>query len=206
MRLNQASTALFVFMLSALAASASSPGMKELKASADPAKDGKTEMRASLVTVSIEDQELKVFDGINEIARSRISSGKPGHDTPTGVFTILEKSRHHRSNIYSGAPMPYMQRLTWSGVALHESNSVPSYPASHGCVRMPGSFAKQIWTMTSRGETHVIIAPEPLTPHPIRHAKLFMPKPANADPLVAVNELRQSVTSGIADMPSLVTQ
>ena len=80
------------------------------------------------------EQTLTVYDGDQVIATSKVSTGKAGHTTPSGVFSILEKRKYHESNLYSNAPMPWMQRITWSGVALHESNSVPNYPASHGCV------------------------------------------------------------------------
>ena len=89
------------------------------------------------------------------IGRSTISSGKPGHRTPTGVFTILEKNVKHTSTIYKGASMPYMERLTWGGVAMHAGN-LPGYPAAHGCVRLPLDFARQLYAVTNSG-TSVII-------------------------------------------------
>ena len=96
------------------------------------------------IVVSLNEQQLQLYRGEEVIYSSHVSSGKPGHSTPTGIFSILEKRRHHRSNIYSNSPMPYMQRLTWSGVALHESHSVPNYPASHGCVRMTNWDAMEL--------------------------------------------------------------
>src|SRR5262249_57571081 len=74
------------------------------------------------------------------IAQSAVSTGMPGYRTPTGVFSVLQKRRYHESNIYSGAPMPFMQRLTWSGIALH-AGVLPGFPASHGCIRLPHHFA-----------------------------------------------------------------
>lgn len=126
------------------------------------------------IIVSRKDQSLRVYRGAQMIAASNVSTGKRGHSTPTGIFSILEKRRQHFSNIYDSAPMPYMQRLTWSGIALHESNSVPSYPASHGCVRMPGQFARDLFAMTERG-AHVVIAEREATPMPISHPFLFQP-------------------------------
>jgi hypothetical protein len=108
------------------------------------------------LVVSIREQKAHVYAGTQLIGSSRISSGKPGHDTPQGIFTVMEKRRHHRSNIYSNAPMPYMQRLTWSGIALHEGH-VPNRPASHGCVRLPRSFAADLFKLKTRNR-HVIIA------------------------------------------------
>ena len=78
---------------------------------------------------------------------SPVSTGKRGHETPAGTFRILQKKVHHRSNLYDNAPMPYMQRLTWGGVALH-AGRVPGYPASHGCIRLPRSFAKKLYKIT----------------------------------------------------------
>ncbi|MEM7300809.1 MAG: L,D-transpeptidase family protein [Pseudomonadota bacterium] len=132
------------------------------------------------VIVSISDQSLKVYQGTNMIAQSNVSTGKSGNDTPTGVFSILEKKKFHRSNIYSNAPMPFMQRLTWSGIALHASNSVPAYPASHGCVRLPNSFAPELYKLTKRG-AHVVINSSETAPVPVSHPTLFQPvKPRDA--------------------------
>lgn len=125
------------------------------------------------VVVSINDQRLWVYEGTKEIASSNISSGKEGHRTPTGIFSILQKRRYHRSNIYN-ASMPHMQRLTWSGIALHASDNVPDYPASHGCVRLPGEFAAELFKMATRG-VHVTIEQDPQTPIPIHHTILFQP-------------------------------
>jgi lipoprotein-anchoring transpeptidase ErfK/SrfK len=98
------------------------------------------------VVVSIGDQRISVYDRTGRIASSRVSTGMRGHATPTGVFSVIGKSRYHRSNIYAGAPMPWMQRITWSGVAMH-AGVVPGYPASHGCIRLPYSFAPQLYKM-----------------------------------------------------------
>ncbi len=144
------------------------------------------------IYVSKTEQSLTVYDGDQVVATSHVSTGKPGHSTPSGIFSILEKRRYHESNLYSNAPMPWMQRLTWSGVALHESNSVPSYPASHGCVRLPRAFAKALYQMTERG-AHVIITDEPIVPAPVRHAALFQPRrPVAEGQFLSDAELRPS--------------
>jgi lipoprotein-anchoring transpeptidase ErfK/SrfK len=88
-----------------------------------------------------------VFEDGDLVATSPVSTGKKGHETPVGTFLILQKKVHHRSNRYGNAPMPYMQRLTWQGVALH-AGSLPGYPASHGCIRLPRSFAKKLYRLT----------------------------------------------------------
>ena len=109
-----------------------------------------------LAVVSIADQRISVYGAGGLIARAPVSTGTPGYSTPTGLFSILQKNRYHESNIYSGAPMPFMQRITWSGVALHQGH-LPGYPASHGCIRMPEVFAQQLWGMTRVGQ-RVIVA------------------------------------------------
>jgi hypothetical protein len=108
-----------------------------------------------LLVVNLTTQRLVLYRNGLPIAISTVSSGKPGHLTPTGVFTILQRQVDHRSNIYSNAPMPYMQRLTWQGVALHGGN-LPGYPASHGCVRLPQAFARLLYGETRLGMTVVI--------------------------------------------------
>jgi hypothetical protein len=108
-----------------------------------------------LVYVDLTRQRATVYRNGVRIGVSTISSGKPGHDTPTGVFTILEKDIDHRSRTYDNAPMPYMQRLTWMGVALHAGN-LPGTPASHGCVRLPMEFAKRLFGTMPMGGTVVI--------------------------------------------------
>ncbi|HTO33498.1 MAG TPA: L,D-transpeptidase family protein [Pararhizobium sp.] len=144
------------------------------------------------IVVSKDQQSLVVYDGNTVVATSNISTGKAGHATPTGIFSILEKRRFHKSNIYSNAPMPFMQRLTWSGIALHASNHVPAYPASHGCVRLPDDFAKQLFKMTGRG-LHVVISDRQLTPVSIVDPFLFQPR-AEEPALLSDATLRPSVS------------
>jgi peptidoglycan hydrolase-like protein with peptidoglycan-binding domain len=144
------------------------------------------------IVVSKDQQSLVVYDGNTVVATSNVSTGKAGHSTPTGIFSILEKRRFHKSNIYSNAPMPFMQRLTWSGIALHASNHVPSYPASHGCVRMPDAFAKQLFKMTGRG-LHVLISDRQLTPVAISDPFLFQPKTEEPE-LLSDATLRPSIS------------
>ncbi|QLL63732.1 L,D-transpeptidase family protein [Sinorhizobium mexicanum] len=129
------------------------------------------------VIVSTRQQSIVVYDGNAVVATSKVSTGKAGHSTPTGIFSILEKRRHHKSNIYSNAPMPFMQRLTWSGIALHGSGHVPKYPASHGCVRLPSKFAANLFKMTRHG-MHVLISDRQVVPAEISSAMLFQPNQA----------------------------
>src|SRR4029078_11065256 len=91
--------------------------------------------------LSLSDQHISVYNSAGLINRSKVSTGMPGHRTPMGIFSILGRERYHSSNIYSGAPMPFMQRITWSCVAMH-LGVVPGYPASHGCIRLPAGAAE----------------------------------------------------------------
>ena len=105
--------------------------------------------------VNLQTQRAYVYRNGVPIGVSTVSTGKAGHATPTGIFTILQKDRDHRSNLYNDAPMPFMQRLTWSGIALHAGN-LPGYPASHGCIRLPAPFAESLYGVTKLGLTVVI--------------------------------------------------
>ncbi|HHY49217.1 MAG TPA: L,D-transpeptidase family protein, partial [Alphaproteobacteria bacterium] len=146
------------------------------------------------IFVSKDTQSLVVYDGDRVVATTNVSTGKRGHTTPSGIFSIIEKKKTHFSNLYDDAPMPFMQRITWSGVALHESSHVPSYPASHGCVRMPRAFAKELYSMTQRG-FHVVISDREIAPRAVVGAELFMPRFARpAAELLSDVELRPSVT------------
>ena len=108
------------------------------------------------IVVSVPLQRAFVYRGGTLIGVTTVSTGRPGHETPTGTFNILEKDREHFSNRYNNAPMPFMQRLTWDGVALH-AGQIPGRPASHGCVRLPLAFARQLFGVTEVGATvHII--------------------------------------------------
>ncbi|WP_425902661.1 L,D-transpeptidase family protein [Agrobacterium radiobacter] len=130
--------------------------------------------RALQILVSKSDQSLSLYENGEIIASSKVSTGKAGHETPSGIFSILEKRKYHESNIYSAAPMPFMQRLTWSGIALHEGK-VPNYAASHGCVRLPSKFAKSLFGDTRTG-VHVIITDRPVSLRFVQHPALFAPR------------------------------
>jgi hypothetical protein len=134
------------------------------------------------IVISINQQKLHLYADGTEVAESLVATGVPALPTPTGVFSVIGKERFHRSNIYSGAPMPFMQRITWSGVALHEGENI-GHPASHGCIRMPREFAMKLFSVTKVG-VRVIVARAELKPVAIVDAHLFvhkaMPVPAPA--------------------------
>lgn len=124
--------------------------------------------------ISIPGQVAYVYrDGVL-IAASTVSTGKPGKATPVGEFTILQKRVHHRSNIYSNAPMPFMQRLTWTGIALH-AGQLPGYPASHGCIRFPREFARRLFEVTALGTAVSVVDYEIVDPRVRRGAPRLPP-------------------------------
>lgn len=113
------------------------------------------EAGSPLIVISLPQQRLFLFQDGRLAGISTVSTGRRGHRTPAGYFQILEKRRKHRSNLYDDAPMPFTQRLTWDGVALH-AGIIPGRPASHGCVRLPTAFAKLLFGLTRVGSTVVI--------------------------------------------------
>src|SRR5262245_31363629 len=162
----------------AVASREKSPAKAKAKANTD---DVAAKAKGLLsVVISIDRQRLTLYSDGEPIAHSRVSTGVPGHPTPTGVFSIIQKDRWHRSNIYYNAPMYFMQRITWSGVAMHEG-VVPNSPASHGCIRLPGAFARQMWGITKLG-VRVIIAHSDVTPVAISNERLFSIKREPAEP------------------------
>lgn len=142
---------------------------------ADAPKDIAKPRGPVIIAISIEKQHLKIYDANGLFAESPVSTGMRGHSTPMGVFSVIQKNKWHRSNLYSNAPMPYMQRITWSGVALH-AGVVPGYPASHGCIRLPMAFATKLWAWTRLG-ARVIVSPGEVAPQDISHPILFTHAP-----------------------------
>jgi L,D-transpeptidase catalytic domain len=128
-----------------------------------------------LAVVSLQKQRITIYDSIGWIVRAPVSSGQKGRETPAGIFSIIQKEADHYSNLYDDAFMPHMQRITWSGIALH-GGALPGYPASHGCVRMPFDFAAQLFEETRLG-LRVIVARSDPTPVEIAHPVLLFPKP-----------------------------
>jgi lipoprotein-anchoring transpeptidase ErfK/SrfK len=149
-------------------ASREKPSVKPKAATDDVAARAKGVLS---VIISIDKQQLTLYSDGQPIARSRVSTGVPSHPTPTGVFSVIQKDRWHRSNLYYNAPMFFMQRVTWSGVAMHQG-VVPIGPASHGCIRLPEAFARQMWGITRLG-ARVIIARSEVTPVAISNERLF---------------------------------
>jgi L,D-transpeptidase catalytic domain len=123
------------------------------------------------IVVSLPDQLVYVYRNGIRIGVSTCATGRPGHATPTGVFTILQKDKTHHSSLYNDASMPFTERLTWSGVALHAGN-LPGYPDSHGCVHLPLEFSELLFQVTQLG-TPVIIADDATAPAEVLHPGLL---------------------------------
>jgi hypothetical protein len=126
-----------------------------------------------VMVVSITEQRAYVYRNGVLIGATTVSTGRPGHVTPTGVFTVLQKQKEHRSTIYDGAPMPYMERLTWGGVALH-AGGLPGYPESHGCIHLPSEFARLLFEVSPNGMT-VVIGTDATEPERVAHPGYLAP-------------------------------
>lgn len=156
-----------------------------------------------MAVVSINQQRVTVYDVDGPMLRSPVSTGKPGYETPPGVFTVLEKKVEHYSNVYYDAAMPYMQRITWSGIALH-AGVLPEHPASGGCIRLPMGFAEQLFGRTKLG-MRVVVVRDDIGPADIVHPALFQPLTGEIAPVTAMlapskgSEGVDKVTAGIVD-------
>lgn len=148
----------------------------------EPAAPGVDQNQPMTIVISLRNQKANIYRGTTLITSTRVSTGKRGYGTKPGVYSILEKRRVHHSNLYGGAPMPWMQRLTWSGTALH-AGVVPGYAASHGCVRLPYSFAPRLFKMTDVGE-QVVVARTMVGPKLVDHPALFQPLPLPMPPIM----------------------
>jgi len=145
------------------------------------------------IFVSIDQQKLHLYsDGVH-IADTSVATGVLSLPTPLGVFSVIQKQVFHRSNLYSNAPMPFMQRITWSGVALHEGESI-GHRASHGCIRMPGDFATRLYKLTKLG-ARVIVADGELKPEVFADPHLFVHKAAPPPPAAAADPVKTAETS-----------
>ncbi len=181
-----AAAALLVALLFVWAASSAAVpfwGAKEsLPAETDPAKlkpgefiweGGAVSAGPIVVAVSLEEQRAYVYRNGIRIGVTTVSSGKPGHASPTGVFTVLQKDKDHHSKTYNNAPMPFTERLTWDGVALH-AGGLPGYPSSHGCIHLPSQFALDLFEISSMGMV-VVIANQHSPDEHLRHPVAIAP-------------------------------
>jgi hypothetical protein len=136
-----------------------------------------------LAIVSLSDQRVTIYDAEGKILMAPVSTGQGGYETPAGIFSVLEKRREHYSNLYDDAEMPFMQRLTWTGIALH-AGQLPGHPASHGCIRMPYRFAEDLFELTKTG-MRVVIVRDDMSPAEFSHPNLFKPGPIRSEVVVA---------------------
>ena len=153
-----------------------------------------------MAIVSLRNQRITVYDANGWILQAPVSSGQKGRETPAGIFSIIQKEAEHYSNLYDDAYMPHMQRITWSGIALH-GGPLPGYPASHGCVRMPYEFAERLFGATRLG-MRVIVAPSDVAPVEIAYPALFRPKPG-ADAVAAARAAGAADATRKADQARL---
>jgi lipoprotein-anchoring transpeptidase ErfK/SrfK len=153
------------------------------------------------VIISIKQQRLTLYANGQPIAHSPVSTGVPGHPTPMGVFSVIEKQIYHESNLYSSAPMPYMQRITWSGVAMHQG-VVPGHPASHGCIRLPREFAQRMWRTTKVGARVIIAQDEPRIAD-IASPRLFAGKTSDSSAALPApaEKIRLATSGAVSDEP-----
>ncbi|WP_343162730.1 L,D-transpeptidase family protein [Oleiagrimonas sp. C23AA] len=126
-----------------------------------------------VMLVSLDEQRMYVYRNGVAIGESHVSTGRRGYETPTGVYTILQKARVHYSNLYDDAPMPFMQRLTWGGLALH-AGVLPGHPASHGCIRLPQDFAEHLFEVSTRGMV-VVVTDQRVAPPQVNHPAAVAP-------------------------------
>jgi L,D-transpeptidase catalytic domain len=128
-----------------------------------------------LAIVALSEQRITVYDPAGKILRAPVSTGRADYETPAGIYNVLQKRAEHDSNLYDDASMPFMQRITWSGIALH-AGALPGNPASHGCIRLPHGFAERLFQLTNIG-LRVLVVRRDVAPTPISHPALFQPKP-----------------------------
>ncbi len=161
-----------------------------------------------VVDVSITEQRAYVYRNGVLIGATTVSTGRAGHPTPTGVFTVLQKQKEHRSTIYDGAPMPYMERLTWGGIALH-AGGLPGYPESHGCIHLPSEFARRLFEISPNGMT-VVISTDATAPERVAHPGYLAPvtavggKPVENDPFSPNEAERWNPDASISGPVSIV--
>lgn len=154
---------------------AAARGSRNAEAEPEAPQQSRAAGQPMLAVVSLGDQRVTIYDAAGAIMQGPVSSGATPNDTPVGIYAILEKNREHYSNRYDDAAMPFMQRITWTGIALH-AGVLPGQPASHGCVRLREDFASQLFDMTKLG-MRVIISRNNVAPAAITHSLLFKPTP-----------------------------
>jgi hypothetical protein len=149
-----------------------------------------------MAIVSLSDQRISIYDADGRILQAPVSTGSAGYETPAGIFTIVQKKEMHSSNLYEDGEMPFMQRLTWTGIALH-AGVLPGHPASHGCIRLPRAFAQQLFDLTDLG-MRVLLVRDDMGPREIAHPALFRSRPLGKELALALSRGDRSLTSSAA--------
>lgn len=146
-----------------------------------------------LAIVGLAEQRVSIYDATGKILEAPVSSGATGYETPAGIYSIVQKEEEHHSNLYDDASMPFMERITWTGIALH-AGVLPGYPASHGCVRMPLDFAKQLYQITKPG-MRVVVMREAIAPVSVPQPALFTPSADSKDAILPAPNLLRKLES-----------
>jgi hypothetical protein len=174
-----AATGLAALLVTAMADPAAARSNREREPKRDDSVLSRPAGVPLMAIVSLGEQRVTIYDAEGRILRAPISTGQTGYETPAGIYSVIQKEAEHYSNLYDDASMPFMQRITWSGIALH-AGALPGYPASHGCIRMPHGFAERLFDLTSMG-LRVIVVPTDVTPADIAHPALFKPRPISGE-------------------------
>jgi hypothetical protein len=166
-------------LATALLTLAGDPAVARSSREREPKRDDSVLSRPAgpplMAIVALGEQRVTIYDAEGRILRAPVSTGQTGYETPAGIYSVIQKEAEHYSNLYDDASMPFMQRITWSGIALH-AGVLPGHPASHGCIRMPHGFAERLFGVTNLG-MRVIVVPSDVTPVAFSHPALFKPKP-----------------------------
>jgi hypothetical protein len=174
---------LAVLLMAAIADPAIARSNRDREAKRDETALSRPAGMPLLAIVSLSDQRITIYDAEGRILRAPVSTGQTEYETPAGIYSVIQKEAEHYSNLYDDASMPFMQRITWSGIALH-AGVLPGHPASHGCIRMPHGFAERLFDLTKMG-MRVIVMPSDAAPVDIVHPALFKPRPIGGEVAVA---------------------
>jgi hypothetical protein len=187
-KLAATATCLLVFAVNADARESRAPSWEKIAG-------GRQAEKPVLAVVALRQQKITVYDSAGAILEAPVSTGSRTYETPAGIFTILQKNKDHVSNLYEDAAMPFMQRITWSGIALH-AGALPGYRASHGCIRLPYRFAERLFDLTSVG-TRVVISPDKTAATPVSHPILsrLQQDGATATAATGVEQAREAATT-----------
>jgi L,D-transpeptidase catalytic domain len=193
-RVGAAGAALLVLAAALLAVGLDSASAKRADARLDrrPQPPGKP----VLAIVSLNDQRVSIYDAHSKILEAPVSTGSAGYETPAGIFSIVQKKEMHSSNLYEDGQMPFMQRITWTGIALH-AGTLPGRPASHGCIRLPFDFAQRLFDLTDLG-MRVLVVRDDMGPSEVDHPRLFKSNPVRPELAAAVPSSDRSLVSKTA--------